>query len=471
MNIILIVIDALRAKNLGCYGFKEKISPNIDKLAKNGVLFENAFSCTVVTIPSLTSIFSGMYPISHGIIRQHYTQQDVSILNSLKIKFLPEILHSMGYTTLALDWIGNWLKRGYDFYYGMPKSKVVETSVFKKALQIVSYVPPPVYNLIKSVWRRIHLNVLRVTSIENAEVFTNLAINLIRENSNNEFFLFIHYWDTHVPYNAPRDFIEPVDEGKDIKIEKILGKIANPQKKAKIRSFTKGLKTANELIAKYYGAIRYVDYQIGILLDALKDMDILDDTLIILTSDHGESLIEHEIYFSHHGLYDETIRVPLIFSGPRIPRGKRIANLVQHVDIMPTILDILKTKSDRVTLDGKSLVPLLLEEDKLIRPAIYVEEADLERKLAIRTSNYKYIYAPSKSEAVCKECGRIHGALEELYDLQKDPSENHNIAEFQPEIVKNLKNNLFTWLKYMRKKREKRMIKAKIQYLMQKKRI
>ena len=85
MNIILIVIDALRAKNLGCYGFKEKISPNIDKLAKNGVLFENAFSCTVVTIPSLTSIFSGMYPISHGIIRQHYTQQDVSTLSLIHI--------------------------------------------------------------------------------------------------------------------------------------------------------------------------------------------------------------------------------------------------------------------------------------------------------------------------------------------------------------------------------------------------
>ena len=462
-NVIFVLIDALRADALGCYGCRYKPSPNIDKIAEEGVLFKNAFSCSECTTPSLTSIFSGRYPRSHGIMRLHPSSKEISILNSLKVKFLPEILSSAGYTTLALDWVGRWLKRGYNYYYGMPTSKFVESSVFKRLLQITSYLPSPLYYIVRAAWRKIYPHFLNVSNIEDAETFTNLAIDLIRHNRSEKFFLFIHYWDTHVPYNAPNDFMIPVNEGKNLKISDILRKIAHPTIRMKIRSFTKGIKTADRAIAKYYGAIKYIDSEIGKLMDNLSDMGMIDNTLIILTSDHGESLIEHEIYFSHHGLYDEVIHVPLVFKGPGIPEGIEIDSLVQHVDIMPTILDILGIKWNR--MDGKSLIPLIRGDMEKLRSAVYMEEASVERKMAIRTLDYKYICAPSKEEAVCKECGRIHGGVEELYDLKKDPFETNNIINQEREISEELRKSLFTWIRYLNQKREEELIRMKIKKL------
>jgi len=461
-NVIIVLIDALRADALGCYGCRYKPSPNIDKIAEEGVLFKNAFSCAECTIPSLTSIFSGRYPRTHGIVRLHPTSEEISILNSLKIKFLPEILKSVGYTTLALDWVGRWLKCGYDFYYGIPTSKIVNSSIFKKALQIVSYFPTPIYYAIRAIWRKIYPHVLNVSSTENAKTFTNLAIDLIKKNINNQFFLFIHYWDTHIPYNAPDNFIRPVNEGKDLRIKDILRKIKHPNVKAKIRSFSKEVKTADKIIARYYSAIRYVDSEIKKLMDSLENMGIIDNTLIVITSDHGESLIEHEIYFSHHGLYDEVIHVPLIFKGPGIPEGVEINSLVQHVDITPTILDILGIKYSGFDMDGKSLIPLMYGDVKKIRSEIYAEEATVERKMCIRTLDYKYILSPSREDAVCKICSRVHGDLEELYDICEDPLETNNIINLQPEVARYLKRKLFIWMRSMNQQREKKIIKEKI---------
>jgi arylsulfatase A-like enzyme len=120
-NILFILIDALRAQNLGCYNPEviESPSPCIDDLARRGVIFEHCYSCITNTDPAMTSILSGKYPISHGIIAHGHRIKKAQIAQLMHIRFLPEILKSLGYYTIAIDWLGRWHRRGYDSYSGM----------------------------------------------------------------------------------------------------------------------------------------------------------------------------------------------------------------------------------------------------------------------------------------------------------------------------------------------------------------
>ena len=219
----------------------------------------------------------------------------------------------------------------------------------------------------------------------------------------------------------------------------------------------------------YDGAIASVDQEIGKLADAVKQFGIDDNTLFILTADHGESLTEHEIYFDHHGLYNETIHIPLIFKYKELPRGKLVRGFVQHPDIMPTVLDILNIKNE-LDYDGKSLLPLIYE-NKQLNPAIFAEETLSETKQMIATHKYKYIRALSKQDAICKYCRTIHGGIEELYDLEKDPGETRNIVNEQPDEVQKMKAELAGWINNMENKRGKIRLKARIKELKQAKRI
>ena len=117
----MIVSDTLRKDHIGCYGNEKIITPFLDQFARECILFENAYSCATTTYPSLTSIFSGKYPLSHGIIKHNrsLSSTDIDALNNSGTIFLPEILKHQGYTTLAVDWLGRWLKRGYDYYSGI----------------------------------------------------------------------------------------------------------------------------------------------------------------------------------------------------------------------------------------------------------------------------------------------------------------------------------------------------------------
>ena len=151
----------------------------------------------------------------------------------------------------------------------------------------------------------------------------------------------------------------------------------------------------------------------------------------------------------------------------KIPENIRIKELVQHTDLVPSIFDLLDINILE-DFDGKSLIPLISGNAKNFRSAILVEEAAHQRKLAIRTNDYKYIWSKSKEDATCKRCGRIHGGIEELYELNSDPEEKENIVAKEPEIAKKLKKKLFEWREYSetkRSKKEKRKIGEKINEL------
>lgn len=482
-NILLITVDALRARNLSCYGYHKNTSPNIDRLARRGIVFNKCFSCFNATDPSFTSILTGKYPISHGILHHgNVPQNEIREYYSRGNKSLSEILKSNGYITLALSWLERWHKEGFDYYayYGG-----VWTTHIKRLVKNTLNKLPDRFQ--KHITRAI---VARIpgTKILDAQSLTNHAIKVIKANLDKKkpFFFLIHYMDVHLPYNPPKDFekafFEETPDNK--KINDILKKIKNPEWKKFLKQSLGNAKTTDENIAKYNGAISYIDKNIGDLVEFLEKTGIEDNTIIIITSDHGESLTEHDIYFSHHGLYDETIHVPLIFYYPSCPKGKRVPSFVQHVDIVPTILDILNIKNN-FCFDGETLIPLIKGEVKWIRPTVFAEESSTQRKRAIRTNNFKYICTVSddrvvcdfdhngvpQEKGVCRYCGFVHGGIEELYDLKKDPEEVQNIINEKVEIAKAFKENLFDLIENLEYKREKNEIKQKIYKLKEGKKI
>jgi len=458
-NILFILVDTLRAKNLGCYGYSKPTSPHIDKLADDGILFENAFSSANTTDPSLTSIFSGKYPISHGITEhaERVRREDIQRFYDSGTLLLPEILKGLCYQTLAVDWLGRWHRRGYDYYSGVLDAHKLKphTHLLNSMISRLPTMQQAVlHSLVKPL---ISVNERKI--IDNAKTVTDKAIDLIERFRREEFFLFVHYWDVHAPYTSPTHTTEQFvnyDYGNGQSVDEVLNQFDPKHRAFASPRIPKGVTHINEVLARYDASIAFVDEQVGRLLIALEKNDVSDETFVILTSDHGESLVEHGIFFDHHGLYDATIRVPLIFRYPSIPTKKRFRGMVQHVDLVPTILDVLGIYVDILNFDGKSMLPLL-EKGEQIRSAVYVEEYTLERKRAIRTADYKCILALSEKDALCRGCGYVHGGTKELYELDKDHEETHNVVEENPEMAGKLEEKLSKWTKFLEFKKGKRL--------------
>jgi arylsulfatase A-like enzyme len=422
-NLILIVIDALRSDRLGCYENKDNLTPNIDSIADSGTIFKNCYSTFNATDPSFTTIFTGLFPITHGI-QNHADRIDCRMLKQFKeigVRTLTETLHENGYSTIGLDILSRWHKKGFDFYLGDKINNRIPTA----------------------------------TSL------ADTAIERIGQTVT-PFFLFIHFWDVHTPYNFPQKSLKKNQpEDGMLKIPDIFYKIMNPEWKQYLIESAGVATSAEEVIAAYDSAVQYVDQEVGRLMDFLKKEDLFNNSIIIITSDHGESLTEHEIFFDHHGLYDESIHVPLIF-GNLVWKQMKLEDLVQHTSIVPTVYDLLGISYQTELFDGESLIPAFKDEKRTPQTFIISEESWTEKKLAIRFSRWKYIMSRSYENNICRYCGFIHGGPEELYDLISDPHENTNVFTKNPNIAKNCRDTLINWELRMKKKAERRKIKYRI---------
>lgn len=455
-NIILVVIDALRARNLGCYGEDKESSPNIDKIADKGILFENVYCCWNTTDQSLTTILSGRYPRTHGIVHHgdKITPEDLNAFEALNVRLLPQVLQDNGYETLAVDWMARWFKRGFDYYGYNPERSLIRKLVYYVITLPYVHLKYVASNIgllriyskkrrftAASLWKgfrdvfRTFLFTFELARIQDACFVTRFAEELIRKSRKEKFFLFLHYWDTHTPYNCPRNFLEK----------------------------KKGRMTSEEvLLARYKGAVSYVDQQIGRLFDWLKEERLLDETLIIITSDHGESLTEHDIYFDHHGLYDVTTHVPLILYYPQaFSEAKKVNGLVQHTDLAPTLYEFLNIKYKDYELDGASLMPLIRGEKREIRHFAFNEESYVQRKIGFRTKKLKYIFSPD-GVGMCNYCQRVHGGEEELYNLEVDPEEKVNIAAESKVVSDEMRKRLDDLIKSLNSKKQRELISGSI---------
>lgn len=202
-----------------------------------------------------------------------------------------------------------------------------------------------------------------------------------------------------------------------------------------------GITDAEYIIAQYDAALAYMDVCIQRIFTRLEELDLMDRTLIVITSDHGESLLEHECYFDHHGLYEPTIHVPLILVYPeRLPQGKRVKGYVLQQDLAPTVLELLgyDEVAKELKMDGKSLLPLINGERPTNYTEFYLTECTWMRKRGWRTPEWKIICALEPD---------FHNKPPiELYNLTEDPDENVNLAEEEPKVVEVLKERMERWV-------------------------
>jgi len=390
-NVLLISIDALRPDHLSCYGYKRNTSPNIDKLAKEGVLFTQAIAQSSHTPPSVSSILTSAMPNAH-LLRQWG-----NFLNP-ELTTITKVLKSKGYKTIFEG-------QNCNFQEGLPG--------FSKYFDVF-------YENLDS------------------EIITNKIIEFINiECKDKPFFIWAHYMNVH-NYEPSKLFEtlfindEWYDKQKELSILKPIldnyGFRGIPETLANKKGY---IKNPDYYIAQYDGAIRNVDEKIGRLLKNLKDSHLDKKTIIIITADHGEMLGEHNYYF-HHGwfLYEPLINVPLIIKcNSDIPAGNIINTQVSaHLDIAPTILDLLKIDIPK-TMEGVSLLGIILHKKEYPRPYIFIDEGYLVK--CIRSNNWKLTYS-----------GPYNIESYELYNLKEDNNEQNNLVSKEKEIFEFLKKRL-----------------------------
>lgn len=423
-NIIIIIVDAFRPKNTSMFGYYKETDTNMKKIAKESILFKEHFSSSNSTAPSLTSLFTGKFPNHTGIIHQLPYTKDSEMRKFEESTFwLPSFLREKGYETIAVDWIGLWFRKGFDIYEekqekGEQGSKFMNIPIIKK---ILLSLPSWMYKLGKKIIKK------RATpGFPPASETMNFGISKL-ENTRKPFFLFMHFWDTHFPF--------PTTEYKakgEKDIDKIIDQIKDPQFKdyAKKRVVDINLNSTEDMINKYDLAIKNIDNEIGKLYNFLKEKDFWKDTIFIVLGDHGDRLVEPGNWFSHAGLHDNQVHVPLIMHLPGI-KSKELKGFVQNVDILPTILDYLGLKIEE-KIDGKSMLSFI-KSGKEIRDRVFSWDGLSEDVKSVRTKDRKLIIA---RDGKCNLCKSEHTEKAEEYDLIKDSEEKKNVYSGKSELNK-----------------------------------
>lgn len=405
MNILLFGIDSLRADHMSCYGYSRLTTPYADRLASEGVLFENLYSAYIPTTPAYTTLFTGMDVMTHEMV----ALSPKGPIDS-KIKLLPELLREAGYVSYRVGFGGDFF-RGFDKTFGYDEGWYAwEDRPARKAE---------------------NLNDVTLPALE----------ELVRNDQ--PWMLFMRHMDPHAPYLPPPPYDtlfyskDPTQPGLDM---------------SPIRDFPNfrdfhlswmppGIEDAEHPIAMYDGAVAYMDACIQRLLTRLDELGQRESTLVVYTADHGETLYDHGCYFDHHGLYEPTLHVPLIVRFPdgRMA-GRRIKGFTQHQDLTPSLLELvgLGHLNEREGMDGRSWVPLLTGERVTNYTEFYLTECTWMRKRGWRTSEWKLIDALEPD---------FHGKPPvELYNLISDPEENHNLADQEPKMVQALKDRMTAWV-------------------------
>ena len=402
-NIIFFGIDSLRADHMSLYGYPRLTTPHMDRFAQGGTVFDRTYSAYIPTTPAYTSMFTGMDLFSHQVVALRHK-------GGLRpeVKTLAEVLRENGYTTTCVGFRGNPASRGFDSYIDFPGWGSWNEGRSPKAENLNKVTIPELDRLVKA---------------------------------KDPFLLFLRHMDPHAPYLPPAPYERMFYHGDE----------CDPKNKSMqpVMSFKPfcdffaswmppGISDKDYVIAQYDGAVAYMDAAIATIFTALEAKGILDESIVVINSDHGETLYDHECYFDHHSMYDQTLHVPLILRYPgKVPAGLRVGGYNRHEDLMPTILELAGIESG-IKFDGKSLMPMIRGEVASYESEFYITECTWMRKHGWRTPQWKLIIA--------LEPDMHFKPPVELYNLVEDPGELVNLADSQPQMVALLKARMEAWL-------------------------
>jgi len=431
-NVVVIVLDTLRPDHLGAYGYGLPTSPNLDAWAAGAAVFENAQSAAPWTAPSLVSLFTSLYPSVHNVTEYGAPGQ----LNE-RVTTLAEVLQAHGYATAAFT-EGGYASAHLGLDQGIAHYADAEAQTAPDA------------NPLEAKRGRLKRNL-------------DATLRWIDEREGERpFFLFLQTYETHTPYCAPQEHVqrfapewneaaehaelarvlerwratkeidasglelvishrEHCAPGNDIDADGLDGRMRehaiaalDPQRLARWRAW-------------YDAEIHYADAELARLFERLAAADLRDNTLVVVTSDHGEEFGEHG-RFGHGGaLHDETLRVVLALRGPGVA-PRRVGELVRTVDVMPTLLDLLGLDQSAPPLQGRSLVPLLRGRSLRAEPAFshaLAQRGNEDRLWSVRDGTWRLVWDAQSQIA-------------RLYDLASDPGETRDVANEHASVCERL---------------------------------
>ncbi len=453
-NVLLFVCDAMRADVLGCYGNERVQTPRIDALAREGVVFERAFVQAPFTGSSFGSWFTGKYPRRHGFVRMAPdTRMAPNITLASHLKDAPllsggklerEDYHCVTFMTGALSQSAG-LARGFDSYFEsfMGHHLVdVEDSWSLFSSELLLYIART-----------------KLTQKFDSTPVASEASVWLRANGRKRFFAMVHLFATHTPYDPPAEiralYCDPSYDGplsvfrSDHAFAIHAGKV-NPSEA-----------DARQIRDLYHGGVTYTDRQIAMVLAELEKQGTLDDTLVVVTADHGEELGEHGVW-EHNHMFQSNLRVPLVMHWPRkLPLGKRVGALVESIDFLPTVCEAIGVAvpqesrldangRDYGALDGRSVLPLLdgrataLREHSFAENGLEMSVQDLRWKLVVPSVDEQNSPLTLQGETLQTLAGRGI-AKPRLYDLAVDPEETRNVVSELETDAQRLLSALVAW--------------------------
>jgi arylsulfatase A-like enzyme len=417
-NLVLVFADQMRGQAMGCAGNRQVSTPNLDRLAAEGVLFRNAIANTPVCTPSRGTLLTGLSPLAHGALTN-----DIAIRND--VPALGTILRDAGYRT---GYIGKW------HLGGVPRDR---------------FVPPGTERLgfdhYWAAWNchhqyfhaRYHLDTEKVRTFEGYEPDeqTELTVRFIERHRNDPFALVVSFGPPHAPYEQVPDRFLSMYSPEKVKLRANVTADSPEQREGR-----------RKVMAQYYAAITALDANVGRLLQALQGLNLDERTLVVFTSDHGDMLGSQGMVKKEQP-WEESIRVPLLMRCPRLlPSAKHTKIVTGIMDLAPTVLDLLQVEIP-ATMEGRSVAPLLIgaEGDP---PAsvpigihVPVDQAvaqGISEWRGVRTERYTY-------------ARRQTGDGWLLYDNAADPFQKHNLIDdpgAQP-VKRALEGELQRWLEQL----------------------
>ena len=388
-KVIMVVVDALRADGLGCYGYSKDTSPTIDRLAKEGILFERMHSASPWTAPSFGTFYTGVSPTVHGAgsmlargSSKGTTLFGVTVGGIRKdLPTLPKLLPSE-----------------------VRKGAIINNSFVSKELGFARGVDD------------FNHKIAHLTRYRTADEVTDIATKWLEEHKDGPFFLMAHYFDPHIQYGPPKKYLAQFAPDKPRRIaypfvDHHTARDGTLKPNDAEKEYIRGL---------YNGEVRFTDDQIGVLIGAMEKMGLMDDTWLIITSDHGEEHFDHGSFEHGHRYEEEVVRVPFIVRAPggKWKAGTRIADSVSHVDILPTVLDLYSVPS-LPHFEGSSMLPLVDGKKRPDRTSYMEFNLFKGQQCALFDGRYKIVWDFRRNRAF-------------MYDLKEDPRELTKLGKEHP---------------------------------------
>ncbi len=376
LNVLLITIDTLRPDHLGAYGYSRNTSPHLDAFARGGTVFDQAYTYWPKTRGSFVAIMTGRLASQSGYGKSHPQLLDFN-------PTLASTLAAAGYETAAVVDNPN-VRRGFGYAKGFARYR--------------------------ETWEETRL----ATEMARARAITADGVRFLSAaRPGRPFFLWLHYVNPHAPYQPPPPFDTAFLDAAAARGPRL------PAVDGVHGGVRKGWATPGKTLgwyqAQYDGEIAAVDAEVGRVLAALEASAVSDRTLVIVTSDHGESLGEHDYYFDHgEDLFDPSLRIPLLVAGPGVRAGQRAELLASTLDLVPTVLDTVKV-SYPPDLAGESLLPTLRGEGQASR--VRLEGQNDRNLLGAWDRRFKIVAIPLED-----------GARYALYDRERDPGETRDLS-------------------------------------------